>query len=279
MKFDPDKEFEILSNLIDENIFKGYIVPSSFREVFNKYFHLYLREKEIQFSSYDEEKDYLETNYNSYDRLFTYIEFIIDIHTYLENNKTELTISRYPQFQKISDYSVLKNFDRIEKRITYSLEKTNHELKKLEDGKYIIVEKNVYAYQASQILSETNIFEATKILEYNHFANKGNIERKREILKSLADYLEPLRSEINASEELKEVLKVNNKKIISVEKLFEMYNQFGLRHNNTEQYHLGMSEAEIEQWYDDIYTSTLFVILSLNEAQILSRLNKLKSNS
>ena len=58
-----------------------------------------------------------------------------------------------------------------------------------------------------------------------------------------------------------------------------MYNQFGLRHNNTEQYHLGMSEAEIEQWYDDIYTSTLFVILSLNEAQILSRLNKLKSNS
>lgn len=58
-----------------------------------------------------------------------------------------------------------------------------------------------------------------------------------------------------------------------------MYNQFVLRHNNTEQYHLGMSEAEIEQWYDDIYTSTLFVILSLNEAQILSRLNKLKSNS
>ncbi|HFI0518004.1 TPA: hypothetical protein ACGOXH_001267, partial [Streptococcus suis] len=92
-----------------------------------------------------------------------------------------------------------------------------------------------------------------------------------------AKYLEPLRNELNSSEELKEVLKINNGKISAVDKLFEMYNQFGLRHNNSKQYHNSMTEEECERWYDDIYTSTLFVVLSLDEAQILSRLNLLKS--
>ncbi len=93
---------------------------------------------------------------------------------------------------------------------------------------------------------------------------------------SLANYLEPLRDELNSAEELKEVLKVNNKKIIATEKLFEMYNQFGLRHNNNKQYHTDMTKEELEQWYDDIYTSTLFVVLSLDEARVLSKLNQFK---
>lgn len=115
-------------------------------------------------------------------------------------------------------------------------------------------------------------------MEYNHFENKGNIQRKQEILISLANNLEPLRTELNSSEELKEVLKVNNKKIIAIEKLFEMYNQFGLRHNNNKQYHADMTDEELEQWYDDIYSSTLFIILCMDEARILSNLTVLKSS-
>ena len=93
----------------------------------------------------------------------------------------------------------------------------------------------------------------------------------------MANYLEPLRDELNAFEELKEVMKVNSKKIIAVDKLFDMYNNLGLRHNNSDQYHLEMTEEELEQWYDDIYTSTLFVILSLDEARILSKLKTLRN--
>lgn len=55
-----------------------------------------------------------------------------------------------------------------------------------------------------------------------------------------------------------------------------MYNNLGLRHNNDKQYHLNMNDEELEQWYDDIYTSTLFVILSLDEARILSKLKTLR---
>ncbi|MCB5145033.1 hypothetical protein LGW94_08870, partial [Streptococcus mutans] len=204
-------------------------------------------------------------------RLFSYIEFIIDLNSFLEKNQEKLIKSVPYNFSNIS-YS----FREIEDRINYSLDKTNYELVELDNGNQIIVEKNAYASKVSQIVSETNIQEAMKVLEYNHFANKGNIQRKQEILISLANYLEPLRDELNSAEELKEVLKVNNKKIIATEKLFEMYNQFGLRHNNNKQYHTDMTKEELEQWYDDIYTSTLFVVLSLDEARVLSKLNQFK---
>ena len=252
MNFNPSTEFDTLCILLSNGLLE---------ELNHKFLNYQNRRTFIDFDEFL--KFCLSQADNELEKLFIFAELLNDMLSIINPN--------HP-FLRNDVYAVRENINRV-------LDLSNHEFLTLESGRQIIVEKNVYASEVSQIVSETSIQDAIKVLEYNHFANKGNIERKREILKSLADYLEPLRSEINASEELKEVLKVNNKKIISVEKLFEMYNQFGLRHNNTEQYHLGMSEAEIEQWYDDIYTATLFVILSLNEAQILSRLNKLKSNS
>ena len=195
------------------------------------------------------------------------------IYSFLKKNTGKMNNS-----DRYNYYLISNSFREIEDRINYSLDKTNHELIELDSGNRIIVEKNIYASEVSQIVSETSIQDAIKVLEYNHFANKGNIERKKEILISLATYLEPFRDELNDSEELKEVMKVNNnKKIIAVEQLFNMYNNLGLRHNNSKQYHLEMTEEELEQWYDDIYASTLFVILSLDEARILSKLKTLRN--
>ena len=140
--------------------------------------------------------------------------------------------------------------------------------------------------------------DAIKVLEYNHFANKGNIHRKKEILLSLAGYLEPYLKEFEHPEtlpkelkdiynELKIVLQTKGsetdkkgkkipKKIAVFDNLSEMYNKGGLRHNNDKQYHLNMNDEELEQWYDNIYSSTLFVILSLEMGRNLSKLNELK---
>lgn len=267
----------ILKDVLNKNL--------SFQDVFNNNFLIYLKYRKTQFSSYDEVKEYFENNMNGIERLFSYIEFILDLRSLLNDNihvkfRESDFYDRLDQLSDdLSDNLILisDSFKEIEERINYSLDKTNHELIELDSGNRIIVEKNVYASEVSQIVSETNIQEAMKVLEYNHFTNKGNIERKREILISLASYLEPLKDELNISEELKEVMKVNNKKIIAVAKLFDMYNNLGLRHNNSEQYHLEMTEEELEQWYDDIYTSTLFVILSLDEARILSKLKTLRN--
>ena len=268
MDFDPDKEFEIISNLILKLKEISPYTTESIRDVFNRNFWLYENYRKMQFRSYDEAKDYFNNNFNGPDRLFTYIEFIIDLNSFMISNGKILTFTKA---------TLIKEFPKVRERIDYCLAKNNHELKELENGRQIIVEKNVYASEVSQIISETNIEDAIKVLEYNHFSNKGDIQRKKEILISLANYLEPLRDELNAFEELKEVMKVNSKKIIAVEQLFGMYNNLGLRHNNDKQYHLNMNDEELEQWYDDIYASTLFVILSLDEARILSKLKTLRN--
>jgi len=261
IKFDPQRELQNLIDLLKmERYFERRYRQTSLNSAISDNFLAYPNRS--TFTSYSQMIEVIISNiHNTTEQLFVFSELLVDIFNNLEGKFTE----KECQFIQVI-------FDNI----TRFLELSNHELITLENGDKIIVEKNVYASEVSQIISETNIQDAIKVLEYNHFANKGNIQRKKEILISLANYLEPLRKELNNSEELKEVFKVNNQKIIAFEKLFEMYNNFGLRHNNAKQYHLDMTNDKLEQWYDDIYTSSLFVILSLDEARILSELTFLR---
>lgn len=166
---------------------------------------------------------------------------------------------------------------RLDKQVRYFLEQVQivsnamgHKLIR-SNGRIIIVEDNVFANEAAQVVTEfTDEKEALSILEYNHFSNKGNIERKKEILKKIADLLEPWRKPFNKCDELKGLLKVNNDKIQALEKLFYMYNKFNIRHNNEEQKLTRLSNREIESWYDKVYTLSLFIILGKDVGSILS---------
>ena len=260
MEFDPQRELKNLVDLLkmENNLGRGYYttINSAISDNFLDY------PNRSTFTSYSQMIEVIISNiYDTTEQLFVFSELLVDIFNNLEGKFTE----KECQFIQVI-------FDNI----TRFLELSNHELITLENGDKIIVEKNVYASEVSQIISETNIQDAIKVLEYNHFANKGNIQRKKEILIALSNYLEPFRRELNNSEELKDILKVNNQKVIAFEKLFEMYNNFGLRHNNSNQYHFDLTDDELEQWYDDIYTSTLFVILSMDESRILSKLKTLR---
>jgi conserved domain protein len=261
MEFDPQRELKNLMDLLEmERNFKRSYYETSLNSAISDNFLDYPNRS--TFTSYSQMVEFVGLNiYNITEQLFAFSEFLVDIFCNLAEKFTE----EESEFVQII-------FDNI----TRFLELSNHELITLENGAKIIVEKNVYASEVSQIVSETSIEDAIKILEYNHFSNKGNIQRKKEILIALANYLEPFRRELNYSEELKDIMKVNNQKVIAFEKLFEMYNNFGLRHNNSNQYHLDLADDELEQWYDDIYTSTLFVILSIDESRILSKLKTLR---
>lgn len=314
MRFNAKKEMDIVRKILHEDIYIENYKTNLQTFFSNKYKEHYPVEKKGQHVTFEEKFTAIPQYYTSVDYLFTAFEFIIDLYSEIRNkDKFAKNYVTSKELEEIEDSgwipeddneseiweeirkhtSLMNKYEKLCERLEYSLDKTNHELITLENGDRIIVEKNVYASEVSQIVSETSIEDAIKVLEYNHFSNKGNIQRKKEILISLADYLEPLRKELNNSEELKEefkvnnqkiiafeelkkVMKVNNKKIIAVEQLFGMYNNLGLRHNNDKQYHLNMNDEELEQWYDDIYTSTLFVILSLDEARILSKLKTLR---
>lgn len=261
MEFDPQRELKNLVDLLEmEKNFKSIYYETSLNSAISNNFLDYPNRS--TFTSYSKMMEFIGANiYNTTEQLFVFSEFLVDIFCNLAEKFTE----EESEFIQII-------FDNIKR----FLELSNHEMITLDNGNKIIVEKNVYASEASQIVSETSIEEAIKVLEYNHFSNKGNIQRKKEILIALANYLEPFRRELNNSEELKEILKVNNQKVIAFEKLFEMYNNFGLRHNNSNQYHLDLADDELELWYDDIYTSTLFVILSMDQSRILSKLKTLR---
>ena len=261
MEFDPQRELKNLMNLLEmERNFERSYYKTSLNSAISDNFLDYPNRS--TFTNYSQMIEFVGSNiYNTTEQLFVFSEFLVDIFCNLAEKFTE----EESEFIQVI-------FDNIKR----FLELSNHELITLDNGNKIIVEKNVYASEASQIVSETSMDEAIKVLEYNHFSNKGNIQRKKEILIALANYLEPFRRELNNSEELKDIMKVNNQKVIAFEKLFEMYNNFGLRHNNSNQYHLDLDDDELEQWYDDIYTSTLFVILSMDESRILSKLKTLR---
>lgn len=298
MRFDAKKELDIVKKILQEDVYiKNYKtnLQEFFSDGYKKYYPV---EKKGQHVTFEEKFAVIYQRFTSVDFLYTIFEFISDLYSEIINkDKFAINYVTSKELEKIDDYvgyipenddereiwaevknhtSLMDQYEKLRERIVYSLDKTNHELITLENGDKIIVEKNVYASEVSQIVSEISIEDAIKVLEYNHFSNKGNIQRKKEILIALANCLEPMRKDLNNSDELKDILKVKKQKVIACDKLFEMYNNFGLRHNNSNQYHLDLADDELEQWYDDIYTSTLFVILSLDEARILLKLKTLR---
>lgn len=225
----------------------------------------------ISFRSYIRRKHFLEldeflnewtskTNILSpQERYFCYAELYLDLFSVLmpldDGNIKRQTLVVYNQINiVINTYG-------------YSLEHINDRL--------IVVEDNVFANEAAQAVSEfADVKEALSILEYNHFSNKGNIDRKKEILIKIASLLEPWRDDLNNNIAFKNVLKLDNNKVLAVEKLFRMFNTLNIRHNNDGQQLTNMDNNTVEAWYDKIYTMSLFVILGKDVAQILADFNK-----
>lgn len=237
------------------------------------------------FATYGAFVKYLEDNYGENpEGLFLFSEFLIHFLTtkklYVDQAKktsprtgvnTRTTTIYTTGGQYTSSYQEPKlpqnpsqqMASEIIKNIKRFLDLSNHELLKNSDGNYIIVEKNVYASQASQIISGIDINSALKILEYNHFQNKGNIDSKRAILVSLHNFLEPKRKELES---------IANKEAVS--NLFNLFNKLEIRHGK-KQLSTNMTDEELESWYDDIYTLILYVILSEETATIVERAKEL----
>lgn len=260
-KVDVNFELQKLNNLfIQECCFhrrKSYSLHDLVAENFAKYY-----KRREHFLSLQEllSAIYLECfDISEFDKYFLYAEMYVDLISMLDNLDNQ---------EIESQKNIIKTqIERVISSLGYKFI--------VIDDRQIIVENNVFANEAAQAVTEfADIKEALSILEYNHFSNKGNIERKKELLKKIADLLEPWRKPLNKSSELKDLLKANNDKIQALEKLFYMYNKFNIRHNNENQMLTGLSNQEIESWYDKIYTMSLFVILGKDVAQILADFNK-----
>ncbi len=196
------------------------------------------------------------------ERFFCFSEMYLDLLSILPHRKS---------------VNLVRQMRYLEEQIERTVNLLGHKVVLIEN-KRIIIEDNVFANEAAQTVSEfADVKEALSILEYNHFSNKGNIERKKEILIKIAALLEPWRKSLEKNDELKGVLKLNSNKVLALDKLFWMYNNCNIRHNDDKQKLTNFSIEEIESWYDKIYTLSLFVILGKDVSQILNDTNQLIS--
>lgn len=134
----------------------------------------------------------------------------------------------------------------------------------------IMIPKSPAAITVSEIVPSSLSY---KIIEYNHYALKGDIDTKRSIILLLANELEPKRGA------LKDINGTLEKDI------FFLYNNMNIRHNNCEpnsknykEHTANMSSKELESWYDEIYQLSLLAFLELDNIERNKKIEDLKKN-
>ena len=124
----------------------------------------------------------------------------------------------------------------------------------------IYVEKNPTAVAVAEIVPEEIAYS---VLEYNHFRLKGDLSRKKAILKLMADDIESERK----------TLKGINGNLES--QLYQLMNKF-VRHDHSQTPYIAtMKEEEIEAVYDDIYQMWLLAKLEMDQVERGKRVKEL----
>lgn len=191
------------------------------------------------------------------DELIVFLEFVLNMikrcDIYL-NNKDKIPSS---------NYKLLKENNNI------FIEHFGYETFYDKDKEQVLlIEKNEVATAVAEI-SEPDITK--KVIQYNHYKLKGDVEEKKNIILLLANELEPQRNELE---------KINQ---TIASDLFFMLNNMNLRHNNIEpddknfkKYVADMNKNELEEWYDETYQMILLAYLLLDNVERQKKIKGLK---
>ena len=220
------------SNCFEKWIWRGFAVDVAGFE-FRLGITDLLRKPQLEFSNY-----------------LPYLEYVVNMYFLCEIDQS-------------NGKCVLKD-DHLVKNITMLLEDFNFETKYFPDEKRaLIVEKNRTATTAAEIVKKEDT--SKKIIEYNHYLLKGDLQRKREILVSIGDEFEPIRKK----------LELNSYRQVASDTAF-LLNKLNIRHNNsngkdTSVYKSVMNDDELESWYDKTYNMLLLSFITNDYVSTLSK--------
>lgn len=190
------------------------------------------------------------------DTLFTLCEFFLHIFSY----------------HKLFSRQAIKQVEVILHNINVIMDKTNHTIHKIGDNQFIIIKKNMASIEAAEIITDEHI--SNEIMRYNHFAIKGDLEEKRQILINVGNYIEPiLRS--------RKLQQAGYKEIES--NMGFLLNNLHIRHNNKEgakaqEYTKNLKNSELEEWYNKIYDLSLVVIMLNEHLSVQEEIQSLKKD-
>lgn len=195
------------------------------------------------------------------DKLLLFAEYSYNL---LDIVYTSASTCEVPQRIGIDDAAnqYAQQVERVMEKIGY--------MKLKQDDITVFVPKKPNAVAVSEIVSPEISY---KVLEYNHYMMKGDIARKRETLRILADQLEPRRTDLTAI----------NKELAS--NVFFMFNNMNIRHNNCAEGDKNyketvakMSKDELENWYDETYQLCLLAFLELDNVERTKKVSELKAS-
>ena len=141
----------------------------------------------------------------------------------------------------------------IKKNIDTILEKTNH--KQCIGPNKIIAIYQKDALAATVVEDLTDVEAARAVLEYTRYGLKGDLEKKRELLRKIGHYVEPILQD----DEMKETY------AWLTDELGCCLNSFHIRHNNKRGKKANavvqtISDAELEECYDNTYRELLLLL-------------------
>jgi hypothetical protein len=200
-------------------------------------------------------------SYKDPNNLLKLLEFIINMIS-----RCQYTIQRMSHILESDGFILVKeNTKKLIERFGYTLYDIENEEKR------IIIEKNPAATAAAEI-SKRDI--AVKIMQYNHYLLKGDINTKKDIILALAGDIEPKEKELKI---IDETIKNN---------LFFLLNNLNLRHNNIEPEDknykaivANMTQTELESWYDETYQLILLSKLLLDNSERSKKITALRAKT
>lgn len=206
-----------------------------------------IRKNALSLSDFETANDlcFERTNYSEdEDYLISFCEFCINMCTEVGRHTT---------------MNVERATTTICNQVKYIIEKLGYTVCEDENKIIFFVPKD----SAATSVSELPIIPAQdsyKVIFYNHYSMKGDIERKKEIIRRLGDLLEPLRKELHSINPSLEDL------------IFFSLNSCNIRHNNIDLQDKGkykkfiaeMSQEGIESVYDELYQMILLAFLEID---------------
>ncbi|MBO4707116.1 MAG: hypothetical protein J5594_00965 [Elusimicrobiaceae bacterium] len=181
----------------------------------------------------------------------TNIDIIISCLEYYYN-LLYLSIDKFNILHHASYKCYTKKLILVKQNMDTLIEHLHYEVHTIEEEEKVILTPKDSAATAVAEISTKNT--AMAILQYHHVSLKGNLTEKKSLLRDIANEYEPLLEKpISGFNEYFD--KANN-----------MLNNLDIRHNNKDGKHkkenlLGITDSELEKWYDELYQLLLFCVL------------------
>lgn len=262
-KVDIKAEYHKLYSILYDNRFQDQSGRwiSMHDELGRWFLYYYFRGTCLTIEEFD---DVHEFNFIREPQNFT-IDNLIKICEYISNMLVTYQGANFPSVKLINVPFYMDQINRVIETVGY--------MESNQDGYIIYVEKSpaAIAVAESDFIPEDMSY---KVISYNHYSMRGQIEEKKTCLLQLAAILEGKRPELR-----------NADKVLESD-LFFMFNNLNIRHNNIDRdqpskykaYVAEMGTDELENWYDDTYQMCLLAFLQIENAARKQNVEALKAS-